>query len=228
LKQRWCIPPTADAAFVAKMEDVLRVYARPPDPRRPLICFDEAGKELRRHTRPPQPGSPGRPAREDGEYERAGSANCFLWVAPHLGQRQVTVSAQRTARDWAHAMRALVDVHFPTAEQIVLVVDNLNTHTPAALYQTFPPAEAARIWNRLELHYTPAHGSWLNMAELELSALARQCLTRRIPDVATLQTEVDAWAAARNRQAVRIRWRFRVETARATLTHLYPVPEDDT
>jgi hypothetical protein len=204
---------------------VLRVYARPPDPARPLVCFDEAGKELRRQVRPPQPPAPGRPAREDGEYKRNGSANCFLWVAPHLGQRQVTVHTQRTAIDWAHAMRDLVDVDFPDAERIVLVLDNLNTHTPAALYKAFPPAEAARIWSRLELHYTPTHGSWLNMAELELSTLARQCLARRIPDQATLAHEVAAWAAARNRAAVRITWRFTVEDARAALTHLYPVPE---
>lgn len=212
---------------MAKLEDVLRVYARPPDPARPLVCFDEAGKELRRQVRAPLSPASGRPAREDGEYARTGSANCFLWVAPHLGQRQVTVHVQRTARDWAQAMRDLVDSHFPDAAQIVLALDNLNTHTPAALYQTFPPAEAARIWSRLELHYTPTHGSWLNLAEVELSVLARQCLARRIPDAATLQTEVAAWAAARNRAAVRIAWHFTVDDARRTLTHLYPVLEQD-
>jgi hypothetical protein len=213
---------------VARLEDVLRVYARPPDPARPLVCFDEAGKELRRDVRPPRSPAPSCPAREDAEYARAGSANLFLWVAPHLGQRQITVTTQRTARDWAHAMRALVDGAFPEAEQIVLVLDNLNTHTPAALYQTFPPAEAARIWSRVDLHYTPTHGSWLNMAELELSALARQCLDRRIPDHSTLAREVTAWADDRNRDAVRIDWRFSVEDARSTLTHLYPIPEDVT
>jgi hypothetical protein len=210
------------------MEDVLRVYARPPDPARALVCFDEAGKELRRGVRPPRPPAPGRAAREDAEYARAGSANLFLWVAPHLGQRQVTVHTQRTARDWAHAMRELVDGHFPEAEQVVLVVDNLNTHDPASLYKAFPPTEAARLWSRLELHYTPTHGSWLNMAELELSALARQCLDRRIPDQPTLQQEVTAWADERNRAAVGIDWRFSVADARSTLTHLYPVPEDVT
>jgi hypothetical protein len=213
---------------VAKLEDVLRVYARPPDPARPLVCFDEAGKELRRDVRPPRPPAPGRAAREDAEYARAGSANLFLWVAPHLGQRQVTVHTQRTARDWAHAMRELVDGHFPEAEQVVLVVDNLNTHDPASLYKAFPPTEAARLWSRLELHYTPTHGSWLNMAELELSALARQCLDRRIPDQPTLQQQVTAWADERNRAAVGIDWRFSVADARSTLTHLYPVPEDVT
>lgn len=210
---------------MAKLEDVLRVYARPPDPARPLVCFDEAGKELRRDTRAPQPSAPGRPAREDSEYAREGSANLFLWVAPHLGRRQITVTPQRTAVEWAHAIREVVDGAFPEAERVVLVLDNLNTHTPAALYQAFPPAEAARIWSRLELHYTPTHGSWLNMAELEWSALARQCLDRRIPDRDTLQTAVTAWAETRNQARVRITWRFTVAEARTTLTHLYPIPE---
>ena len=149
-------------------------------------------------------------------------------MAPHLGQRQITVTTQRTAIDWAHAMRDLVDAAFPEAERIVLVQDNLNTHDPASLYKAFPPAEAARIWSRLELHFTPTHGSWLNMAELELSTLARQCLARRLPDQPTLQQEVTAWAEDRNRAAVGIDWRFSVEDARSTLTHLYPVPEDVT
>ena len=213
---------------MAKLEDVVRVYARPPDPARPLVCFDEAGKELRREVRPPRPPAPGHPARHDSEYAREGSANLFLWVAPHLGQRQITVTTQRTAIDWAHAMRDLVDAAFPEAERIVLVQDNLNTHDPASLYKAFPPAEAARIWSRLELHFTPTHGSWLNMAELELSALARQCLARRLPDQPTLQQEVTAWAEDRNRAAVGIDWRFSVEDARSTLTHLYPVPDDAT
>lgn len=228
MTQRWRIPPEASGAFVAKMEDVLRVYARPPDPRRPVVCFDESGKDLKRHKRPPQPVTPGRPARTDPEYERHGSANLFVWVAPHLGQRQVTVHAQRTARDWAEAMRALVDDHFPAAERIVLVLDNLNTHEPASLYQAFPPAEAARIWERLELHYAPTRGSWLNLAEIELSVLARQCLARRIPDAATLAHEVAAWAADRSQQAVPLSWRFTVDDARTTLTHLYPIPVDVT
>jgi hypothetical protein len=210
------------------MEDVLRVYARPPDPARPVVCFDEAGKELRADVRAPRPPASGRPAREDTEYERHGSANLFLWVAPHLGRRQITVTTQRTAVDWAHAIRELVDGAFPEAAQIVLVLDNLNTHDPAALYKTFPPAEAARLWSRLELHYTPTHGSWLNLAEVEWSALARQCLARRIGDRDRLQTEVGAWADERNRAAVRIDWRFRVDDARRTLTHLYPIPACDT
>jgi hypothetical protein len=227
LKRRFCIPPAQHAAYVAALEDVLDVYARPVDRRRPLVCFDEAGKELQDHVRPPQPGAPGRPAREDSEYRRHGSANLFCWCAPHLGWRQVAVTRQRTQIDWAHAMRRLVDEFFPAAERIVLVLDNLNTHTPGALYATFPPAEAKRIWDKLEVHYTPKHGSWLNMAELELSALARQCLSRRIADAATLAAEVAAWADARNAAGVRIDWRFTTTAARSKLSHLYPIPQSD-
>lgn len=210
------------------MEDVLRVYARPPDPRRPLVCFDETRKALRADVVPPLPPAPGRPARFDPAYERDGSANLFAWVAPHQGRRAVTVHETRTAVDWAYAMRDLVDVQFPEAEAIVLVSDNLNIHDPASLYKAFPPGEAARIWSRLELHSTPVHGSWLNLAEIELSVLSRQCLDRRIPDAATLAAEVAAWADARNQEAVRIDWRFSVADARKTLTHLYPVPEEAT
>lgn len=209
------------------MEDVLRVYARPVDPRRPLVCFDETRKALRADVVPPLPPAPGRPARYDSTFARAGSANLFAWVAPHLGQRGVTVHETRTAVDWAHAVRELVDGPFADAEQIVLVVDNLNTHDPASLYKAFPPAEAARLWSRLELHYTPTHGSWLNLAEVELSVLTRQCLDRRIPDVATLEQEVTAWADERNRARVRIEWRFDVDAARRTLFHLYPIPQED-
>ena len=183
------MPPRANATFAAAMEDVLEVYRRPPDPARPLVCFDETGKDLKAHKRPPQPAVPGRAAREDYEYTRHGSANLFLACAPHLGWRQVRVTAHRTAVDAAHALRDLVEPTFPTAARIVLVTDNLNVHTPAALYQTFSPAEARRILERLEWHYTPTHGSWLNMAEIELSVLTQQCLNRRIPDRATLAAE---------------------------------------
>ena len=210
------------------MEDVLRVYGRPPDPRRPLVCFDETRKALRADVTPPLPPAPGRPARYDPEYDRDGSVNLFAWVAPHLGRRGVTVHETRTAVAWAHAMCELVAVHFPDAERIVLVSDNLNTHDPASLYKTFPPAEAARIWSRLELHFTPTHGSWLNLAEIALSVLARQCLDRRIPDAATLAREVAAWAEVRNREAVRIAWRFSGDDARRTLPHLYPVTANAT
>ena len=169
----------------------------------------------------------GCPARRDYVYARHGSANCFLWTAPHLGRRGVTVTTRRTAVDWAHAMRELVDVHFPDAERIVLVLDNLNTHTPAALYRAFPPAEAKRIRDKLELHYTPKHGSWLNIAECELSVLARQCLARRIPDQDTLAREVAAWAAHRNAAQVGIAWHFTTADARIKLAHLYPIIELD-
>jgi hypothetical protein len=220
--RRWLIPPQANAAFVAAMEDVLAVYARPPDPRRPLVCFDEAGKDLKAHTHPPQPAAPGRVGRYDSHYARAGSRNLFLACAPHLGWRQIAVTDHRTAIDFAHAVRDLVDRVFPGAERIVLVTDNLNTHRPAALYQAFPPAEAWRILHRLEWHYTPTHGSWLNMAELELSVLTRQCLARRIPDQATLETEVAAWVAARNAERLTTAWHFTQEQARSRLPWLYP------
>jgi DDE superfamily endonuclease len=210
------------------MEDILDLYRRPPDPRRPLVCFDEAGKELQAHVRPPLPLGRGHPARTDSEYRRHGSANLFLACAPHLGWRAVSVTTQRTQADWAHAMQALVAAdQFRAAERIVLVLDNLNTHTPAALYATFPPAEAKRLWDKLELHYTPKHGSWLNMAELELSALHRQCLARRIPDQATLEAEIKAWVAERNAAAVTLDWRFTTTEARTKLHHLYPVPQPD-
>lgn len=218
------IPRQHNAAFVARMEDVLAVYARPIDPARPLVCFDEAGKDLKAHIRPPQPAGPGQIAREDSEYTRAGSRNLFLMYAPHLGWRQLTVTARRTAIDFAHALRQLVDVHFPMAERIVLVLDQLNTHTPAALYQAFPPAEAWRVLQKLEWHYTPTHGSWLNMAELDLSVLARQCLDRRIPDQTTLEAEIAAWVAVRNAQRCTTTWHFTTEDARQRLHWLYPHP----
>jgi len=207
------------------MEDILEVYARPPDAARPLVCCDETGKDLKAHTRPPQPAVPGRAARQDTEYERHGSANLFLACAPHLGWRDARVTDRRTFVEAAHALRDLVDRQFPEAERIVLVLDNLNVHTPAALYQTFPPAEARRIAARIEWHDTPTHGSWLNMAELELSVLTRQCLNRRIPDRPTLETEVAAWVEARNAAATPITWSFTLEVARIRLAHVYPVLE---
>ena len=219
------IPPRANAAFVAAMEDILAVYARPVDPARPLVCFDEAGKDLKAHTRPPQPGVPGRAAREDSEYARHGSRNLFLACAPYVGWRQIAVTAHRTAIDFAHAIRDLVDAQFPEAEGIVLVLDRLNTHIPAALYAAFPPTEAWRILERLEWHYTPTHGSWLNMAELEWSVLSRQCLHRRIPDEDTLQAEGTAWVADRNAERVTTSWRFTKEEARTRLPWLYPCHE---
>jgi hypothetical protein len=220
------IPPEQNAAFVAAMEDVLAVYARPADPTRPLVCFDETSKVLTADVRPPQPARPGRPARQDTTYARNGAqgqANLFLACAPHLGWRHVSVTPSHTAIEVAQELRALVDVHFPQAERIVLVTDQLNVHTPAALYRAFPPAEARRIAERLEWHLTPTHGSWLNMAELELSVLSRQCLARRIPDRATLAAEAAAWVAPRNAAAIPITWRFTQEVARIRLAHVYPV-----
>jgi hypothetical protein len=221
------LPSEASAAFVAAMEDILDVYQRPPDPTRPLVCFDEAGKELHAEIRPSLPPQPGRPARIDSEYQRHGRANLFLWCAPHLGQRQVTVTQQRTRTDWAEQMRTLVDEQFPEAVRIVLVLDNLNIHTAASLYATFPPAEAHRIWAKLEVHHTPIHGSWLNMAEIELSVLARQCLDRRLPDRATRADEVAAWVAERNTARGTIDWQFTTADARVKLTRLYPVVQSD-
>jgi hypothetical protein len=225
--REWRLTGGPDPAYVAAMEEVLRVYARPIDPSRPVVCFDESGKELQAHVRPPQPCAPGRPAREDGEYRRGGSANLFLWTAPHLGRRGVAVTDRRTAIDFAHAMRALVDEGFPDAERIVLVLDNLNTHAAGSLYAAFPPAEAERIWTKLECHFTPKHGSWLNIAELEFSALKRQCLDRRLATPAELARETTAWVAARNAEAVTIQWQFTTADARTQLAHLYPVLLND-
>jgi len=208
------------------MEDVLEVYHRPYDPKRPQICLDETRKELHADAREPMPLQPGRPARQDYEYVRGGAANLFLWFEPLAGRREVRVTKRHTRQDWAHLIQELLDVHYPEAEKVVLVVDNLNTHTLGALYETFAPEQARRLAQRLEIHYTPKHGSWLNMAEIELSVLARQCLDRRIPDAAILGSETGAWAARRNAQAARMTWRFTASDARIRLTHLYPSLED--
>jgi hypothetical protein len=204
------------------MEDVLDVYERPHDPRRPQLCMDETSKQLVGETRTPLPARPGRPVRIDYEYVRHGVRNLFLWVEPLAGRRHVQVTERRTKQDWARFIRDVVDIHYPDAERVVLVLDNLNTHVPGALYGTFPPAEARRILGRLELHYTPTHGSWLNMAEIELSVLARQCLDRRISDADTLAAEVAAWEAERNARSTTIKWRFTTADARIKLRHLYP------
>jgi hypothetical protein len=223
------LPPEQNAAFVAAMEEVLGVYARPADPARPLVCFDEGGKELQEHVRAPQPTSPGGAAKQDYEYARHGSANLFLAVAPHLGWRRVAVTERRRSVDFAHALRDLVDdPRFAAAERLVLVLDNLNIHTAAALYAAFPAAEAYRIWQRCEVHYTPKHGSWLNMAELELSVLARQCLDRRLPTHAALAAAVAAWTDARNAAGAPLRWSFTIADARTRLPRLYPDSNLDT
>ena len=208
------------------MEDVLEVYTRPYDPRRPQVCLDETSRQLLGEVNPPQPVAPGRPARQDYEYQRGGVCNLFLVCEPLAGWRDVMVSDRRTRIDWAHCIQDLVDVHYPDAEQIVLVQDNLNTHTPASLYEAFEPAEAKRLAGKLELHYTPRHGSWLNMAEIELAVLATQCLDRRLGDRATLEREVMAWQAARNHAGRGVDWRFTTKDARIKLKHLYPTTQD--
>ncbi len=222
MKQEWKIPPKANAGFVAQMEDVLDVYARPRDPRRPLVCLDESNKEHHREVVAPLPVAPGQPVRYESTYERNGVSNLFMFFAPLENWRHVKVTDRRTSVDWAQCMREVVDVHFPEAERIVVVQDNLSTHTPAALYAAFPPAEAKRIWDRLEFHYTPTHGSWLNMAEIELSVLSRQCLDRRIPDQPTLQREVAGWEARRNAAQATVHWQFTTADARVKLKKLYP------
>jgi hypothetical protein len=207
------------------MEDVLDVYHREPDPARPLVCLDETSRQLLADVRDPLPVSPGHPARHDPEYVRGGVANCFLVTAPLQGWRQVRVSDQRTRIDWAHCVRDLVDWHFPDAERIVLVMDQLNTHTPASLYAAFPPEEAKRIADKLEIHHTPKHGSWLNMAEIELSVLQRQCLDQRFVDRATMEQAVAAWVSARNAFGAAIDWQFATDDARIKLKRLYPTFE---
>jgi len=208
------------------MEDVLDVYHRPPDPARPLICLDETSRQLLADVRSPLPAVPGHAARHDPEYVRGGVVNLFLVTEPLRGWRHVTVSEQRTRIDWARCVRDLVDVQFPDAPTIVLVMDQLNTHSPASLYTAFPPAEAKRIADRLEIHYTPKHGSWLNMAEIELSVLQRQCLRQRFADRAAMEHAVSAWVADRNATTRRIDWQFTTIDARTKLRRLYPAYED--
>ncbi len=204
------------------MEDVLDLYAEPPDPAHPVVCVDERPYQLVGEVTSPQPCAPGQPARQDYEYERKGTANLFLGYCPHPGWRHVEMTERRTAVDFAHFVRTLVDEHFPEAEKIRLVVDNLNTHTPASFYKAFSPEEARRLASKVEWHYTPEHGSWLNQVEIEISILSRQCLERRIPDAGTLAREVAAWERERNlRQAV-IDWRFTAKDARIKLRRLYP------
>jgi hypothetical protein len=206
------------------MEDVLEVYARPRNPERPVVCLDETSKQLIAETRTPQPAAPGLPARLDYEYVRNGTANLFMMYAPLEGWRHVKVTDHRTAVDYAHALKDLADAHFSDAERIVLVQDNLNTHCPASLYEAFPAAEARRLVERFEWHYTPKHGSWLNLAESELGVLAAQCLDRRIPDKQTMAGHVDAWANKRNAAKAGADWRFTTTDARIKLKSLYPSP----
>ncbi len=216
------IPPDANAAFVAAMEDVLETYQKPRDPERPLVCLDETSKQLIVETRAPIPVKPGQPIRRDYEYERNGVANIFMTFAPLEGWRKVKVTDHHAAIDYAQVLKELSDVHFPDAKQIVLVQDNLSTHTAASLYAAFPPEEARRIAKRFEWHYTPKHGSWLDMAESELAVLTTQCLDRRIPDKPTLAKEIAAWEAHRNKHNAKADWQFTTKDARVKLKRLYP------
>lgn len=204
------------------MEDVLDVYKRPYDPKRPNVCLDETSKQLIGETRMPVPAAPGQPARYDYEYKRNGVANLFMMFEPLAGKRHVKVTERRTKVDWAYCVRDMVDQIYPDAEQIVLVMDNLNTHNKSSLYEAFDPAEAKRIADKLEIHYTPKHGSWLDMAEIELGILSRQCLSRRIDNREQLKDEVAAWQLIRNTAEAKVNWRFTTDDARIKLKRLYP------
>jgi len=204
------------------MEDVLEVYKLPYDAKRPLLCMDEMPKQLLAETREPLPCRAGKPARQDYEYKRKGVADLFMVFEPLMGKRFVEVTRQRRKVEWATVMKQISDVLYPQAEKIVVVLDNLNTHTPSAFYETFAPEEARRLVERFEFHFTPKHGSWLNMAEIELSALARQCLARRLPDLPRLTEEVQAWQQQRNDEVVKVLWQFNTTDARTKLKHLYP------
>ena len=210
------------ADFVAHMEDVLDLYAEPYDPQRPVVCFDETSTQMLADARPPLPVEPGKPRREDYEYLRAGTRNIFLSCEPLAGWRHVSVTQRRTTADFAHQMRWLVDEAYPDVPVVRLVLDNLNTHRMASLYETFPPAEARRIVKRLEFHHTPKHGSWLNMAEIEFSVLTRACLKGRNPDEDSLRKNISAYETERNASRATINWRFTVQSARAKMRLLYP------
>jgi DDE superfamily endonuclease len=220
------IPPDKDAEFVAAMEDVLDVYERPKDAKRPTVCVDELHKQLIGETRVPIAAEPGQLERYDYEYVRNGTANTFLAFEPLAGRRITKVTDRRTRVDWAEFIRELVDVHYAWAEVIVLVLDNLNIHSTASLYEAFEPEEAHRIARKLEIHYTPKHGSWLNMAEIELSILSRQCLDRRIADKATMIEDVATWTDKRNASGATVVWRFTTADARIKLRRLYPSVQD--
>lgn len=214
--------PRINGEFVWRMEDILDLYAASYDPARPVICFDEFPYQLVAEKRLPLPLQPGKPVRYDYEYRRMGTCNLFMFFQPLAGWRHVEVTAQRTKQDFAHCMKSLVDIHFPEAQVIRVVLDNLNTHTPAALYEVFEPAEARRIVRKLEFHYTPKHASWLNMAEIEISVLDRQCLDRRLPETALVRSEVSAWENRRNQQRASVDWQFTNAKARSKLEYLYP------
>jgi hypothetical protein len=220
-KKMWCIPKV-DAEFVARMEDVLELYAEVPDRRFPVVCFDETPRQLIGEARVPVMAKPGKRARYDYEYVRNGTANVFMTMDVHRPWRHAKVTEQRTAIDFAECMRDLVSRHYPNAELIRVVLDNLSTHSAAALYEAFPPDEARRILRRIEFHYTPKHASWLNMVEIEIGVMVAQCLNRRIPDITTLVSEVAHWERRRNAAKARIKWLFTVEGARHKLGRAYP------
>jgi hypothetical protein len=222
-KKMWCIP-RVDAAFVACMEDVLTLYAEPADPQRPVVCFDETPRQLIGETRVPIQAAPGKRARFDYEYVRNGTANVFMFVDVNRPWRHAKVTNQRTSIDFAECMRDLVDRHYPKAKQVRVVLDNLSAHSAAALYQAFPAEEARRILSRIELHFTPKHASWLNMVEIEIGVMVQQCLDRRIPNRATLVSEIAKWERRRNSERARIKWMFTVERARLKLGRSYPQP----
>jgi hypothetical protein len=230
LKKGWCIPPEQNAAFVCAMEDVLEVYARPYDAKRPQVCFDEAAKQILSEVREPiaatpkegKPGEQGRVERVDNEYKREGTAAIFMLSQPLAGKRRVLVKDRRTAKDFAEAIRFMVEEMYPEAEQIILVLDNLNTHGAHSLYERFDPVTARRLAERIEWHFTPKHGSWLNMAEIELSALATQCLAERMESRERLEREIAAWETQRNAASVTVDWQFTTADARIKLKRLYP------
>ena len=218
----WCIPPKGDAEFVCAMENVLEVYKRPYDPRHPVVCFDEKSKQLVGEICTPIPAAPGQVERCDYEYVRNGTANLFMLVEPLRGRRQVDVTSRRTKLDFARQMKELVDVHYSTVAKVTLVMDNLNTHRLSCLYEAFGPDEARRIIEKIEVVHTPKHGSWLNMAECELSVLEKQCLGERIGDEATLRERVSTWNHVRNNRSKKIDWQFQTADARIKLRRLYP------
>ena len=220
-KDMWCIPKV-DGAYVARMEDVLDLYAEEPDPQYPVVCFDESPTQLIGEVREPIPPAPGRPERYDCEYRRNGTANLFVFLDAHKSWRHVKVTDHRAAADFAYCMRDLVDVHYPHADRVRVVLDNLSTHTVGALYETFPAHEAHRLLQRLEFHYTPKHASWLNMVEIELSVLRSQCMDRRIGERKRLVNEIKAWEKQRNESGARVKWMFTTERARVKLARAYP------
>ena len=222
-KKMWCIPKV-DGEFAARMEDVLALYAERPDAQRPVVCFDETPRQLIGESRVPTRAQPGKRARYDYEYVRNGTANVFMFIDVNQPWRHAKVTDQRTALDFAECMKDLVDVHYPDAQRIRVILDNLSTHSPGALYERFAPTEARRILDRLEFHYTPKHASWLNMVEIEIGVMVSQCLNRRIPDKATLVAEVAGWERRRNAEKARINWMFTIDRARVKLRRAYPTP----